>query len=183
MRKTARLVQVGLGVWGRNWASKMVPKVSLAETVAWVDGITAVRDMAIKELALDPKRCFSSLPEALKSYAADGVIGIVPLSAHADVVRSAIQAQKHVLIEKPFAPGTKIAQELVAESAEQGVICHVSQNYRFFPAPRKALIDSRRVSWSFMESRCRVSKIRAGNRISILRLAESHSGGHVDTPL
>lgn len=138
MKKTARLIQVGLGVWGRNWASKMVPKVGLAETVAWVDGVSAVRELAIEELALDPKRCFSSLPDALNSYHADGVIGVVPLSAHADLVRCAIQAHKHVLIEKPFAPDTKLAHQLVAESADQGLICHVSQNYRFFPAPRKA---------------------------------------------
>ena len=35
---TVRLIQVGLGLWGRDWAANVLPRVPEVEVVAWADG-------------------------------------------------------------------------------------------------------------------------------------------------
>ena len=41
-----RLVQIGLGGWGRDWAKEVLPDVPEAEPVAFVDGDPAMRELA-----------------------------------------------------------------------------------------------------------------------------------------
>ena len=62
----------------------------------------------------------------------------VILPAHAPVIEAAARAGKHVLIEKPFAPDVAEAARLTKLAADAGIILHVSQNYRFYPAPMTA---------------------------------------------
>jgi predicted dehydrogenase len=52
------------------------------------------------------------------------------------VALAALEAGKHVLIEKPFAPSLADAQRVVDAAAERGLIAMISQNYRFYPAPQ-----------------------------------------------
>lgn len=56
------------------------------------------------------------------------------LVGHVPAAVTALEAGKHVLIEKPFAPSVAEAKELVALAAARDRTVAVSQNYRFFPA-------------------------------------------------
>jgi predicted dehydrogenase len=58
------------------------------------------------------------------------------LAAHVPLTRLLLEAGLHVLVEKPFAPTLADAQLLVEEARMRDLILMVSQNYRFFPAPR-----------------------------------------------
>jgi predicted dehydrogenase len=51
-------------------------------------------------------------------------------------VKAGLEAGLHVMVEKPFAPSIEMAQALVEEAEQRRLVLMISQNYRFFPAPR-----------------------------------------------
>jgi predicted dehydrogenase len=58
------------------------------------------------------------------------------LAGHVPVTTAALSAGLHVLVEKPFASTLRAAEELVDMAAARNLVLMVSQNYRYFPAPR-----------------------------------------------
>jgi len=139
MDAPVRIIQVGLGPWGRNWARNVVPEVSAVEPVAWVDASPDARSKAIAELSLPPDRIYATLDEAAAAVPADGVLGTVALAAHVEVADRCVALGKHLLIEKPFAPSAAEGARLAAAAAGAGLVLNVSQNYRFYPAVAKAM--------------------------------------------
>ncbi len=138
MHSPTKIIHVGLGHWGRNWAKAIVPGVPAVEPVAWVDASPETLAAALVELGLPAKRCFTSIDAALAAVDADALLCPVALPAHAAVIEAGARARKHVLIEKPFAPDLKEAVRLAAVAEDAGIILHVSHNYRFFPATATA---------------------------------------------
>jgi Oxidoreductase family, NAD-binding Rossmann fold len=65
----------------------------------------------------------------------------LPLPLHAAVVREALLAGKHVLIEKPFTQTLEEAHSLVGIAEKSSRVLMVSQNYRFFAAPQGRFTD------------------------------------------
>jgi predicted dehydrogenase len=135
---TLRLVQLGLGGWGRNWVEEVTRETPGVEPVAWVEIDPTTRAQAIKKLDLPPERVFGSLQEALQGAAADAALLVVPLAAHAPLTRQALEAGLHVLVEKPFTETLVEAHALADLARECGRVLMVNQNYRWFPAPRLA---------------------------------------------
>jgi predicted dehydrogenase len=132
-----RLIQVGMGGWGLMWGNT-VRRSEDAELVACVDMDQDARVRAQAKLALPPERCFSSLSEALAAIECDAVLVTTFLGGHVPVALEALEAGKHVLLEKPFAPTLADARRVVEAAAAQGKILMISQNYRFYPAARTA---------------------------------------------
>src|SRR5262245_60538463 len=126
-----RTIQVGLGGWGRDWARQVVPQISSVELVGYVEP-----DPSSLELVTGSAPRFTSFDDAVAQVPAEAVLVTAAVAAHVDVVRQALQADKHVLVEKPFAPTVQEARELNELAAARGRTLMVSQNYRFFPAPR-----------------------------------------------
>src|SRR5687767_5542359 len=134
-----RIVQVGMGGWGQNWAEIAIPRAGkVVEPVAWVDADPASLAAAGKALTLPADRLFSSLTAALEAVEAEAVLVTTTIAGHVPVALEALAAGKHVLVEKPFAPSVAEAERAVAAAAEAGLLMMVSQNYRFFPAARAA---------------------------------------------
>jgi len=130
-----RLIQVGAGVWGTSWADKIVamPGLSL-EAVVDVQ-LDAARKIASAS-GLDASRAFAALGEALDATDADAVIIVSPPPTHTPLALEAIDAGKHVLIEKPLAESVEDARKVVAAARSASVQAMVSQNYRFKRGPR-----------------------------------------------
>lgn len=135
---TLRLVQLGLGGWGRNWVEEVTRVTPEVVPVAWVDPDPATRQRAILELELPEERVFASLDAALEAVPADAALAAVPLAVHGAATRAALAAGLHVLVEKPFTDDLAEAQALVALAEEHRRVLMVNQNYRWFPAPRQA---------------------------------------------
>ncbi len=131
-----RIVQVGMGGWGQNWAAHIVSQSNEVETVAWVDVHAETLQRAQERLNLPAERCFSSLRYALDSVESDAVLVTANLPGHVPSAMEALKAGKHVLMEKPFAPTVLEARQLVDLAAQQGRILMISQNYRYYPAVR-----------------------------------------------
>lgn len=133
-----RIIQVGLGGWGRSWAAELTKRPDLITTLAWVDVFPGMIEQLQAEVAVDPARCFTSLTEALAAVEVDAVLVTTALPGHASVAIEALEAGKHVLVEKPLAPTLADAQAMVDAAATANRTLMVSQNYRFYPAARAA---------------------------------------------
>jgi predicted dehydrogenase len=130
------IVQVGMGRWGQDWASRVFPVVPSAQLAGCVDSrLTALAETR-KLGVVDEDHCFTSLDAALSGVAASAVVVTTDLPSHIPVVKAALTAGKHVLVEKPFAPSVSEAKEAVELADSLGLVLMVSQNYRFFPAVR-----------------------------------------------
>src|SRR5438552_8925982 len=129
-----RIIQVGLGGWGRNWAKTVVTKNTDIKLVAGVDTVPEMLSIAQKELTIE--HYFSSLDKALATIDADAVLITASLEGHVPSALAALDADKHVLMEKPFAPTLEDAQRVVAKAEERQRILMISQNYRHYTATR-----------------------------------------------
>ena len=135
---TVRLIHVGLGGWGRNWAKDVVAQNPAVETVAWVDMVPEVLTLAQQSLDLPEERCFLRLEKALETYEADAVLITANLPGHVPSALTALKAGKHVLLEKPFAPTIEEAREVVETAEKNNLLLLISQNYRFNPIVKAA---------------------------------------------
>jgi predicted dehydrogenase len=131
-----RIVQVGMGIFGRNWATTIFPQVPEARLVACVD----LRPDALAETVrlgiTESDRCYEALSRALESVDADAVLVTTDPSTHVATTRQALEAGKAVLSEKPFATTVAEGEQLVEMADRLGLLVMVSQNYRFYPAVR-----------------------------------------------
>jgi predicted dehydrogenase len=135
-RRALRLLQVGMGGWGRDWAWRIVPGVKAVKLVGCVDVNPKALALTMKQVGLPAECCFTSLDAALETTRPDAVLITTLLPGHVPVVRAALEAGKHVLVEKPFARRVADARRLVQLADERDLVLMVSQNYRFFPAVR-----------------------------------------------
>jgi predicted dehydrogenase len=131
-----RIIHVGLGGWGGDWARNAIPPVTEIEVAAIVEPNPVARESAQKDLGIPSERAFSSLTDALAAVEADAVVITAPAVTHVPLAIEALEAGKHVLVEKPFANSTADAVAAVELAAQRGLILQVSQNYRWYPAPR-----------------------------------------------
>jgi len=69
---------------------------------------------------------------------ADAVLVTAPQFAHVPLAIEAMEAGKHALVEKPFSTTVAEAREGIAVAERTGKTLMVSQQYRFYPAARKA---------------------------------------------
>lgn len=104
--------------------------------VGFVDTDPNAIDLLRQQANIPAGRCYESLREAIAETSPEAVLVTTSLPSHAAVVRVALEAGLHVLVEKPFAPNLQAATELVELAAARDLTLMVSQNYRFFPAPR-----------------------------------------------
>ncbi|MEM8532862.1 MAG: Gfo/Idh/MocA family oxidoreductase [Chloroflexota bacterium] len=129
-----RIIQVGMGGWGQDWMKRVLMKEVEAHTVAHVDTSPVVLQQFQQQFKQPKDICFETLETAFASVDAEAVLITAALPAHVPTVLAAIEAGKHVLVEKPFAPTLAEAQQLVDTAQKHNRILMVSQNYRFFPA-------------------------------------------------
>jgi predicted dehydrogenase len=127
-----RIALVGCGYWGSKHARVLYSMEHVADLVL-VDS----REDRLQSLARSYKtvRCCPTLRAALPHV--DAVVVASPPSTHVPIALAAIQAGKHVLVEKPLAPTSTGARTLVAAAAEQGVVLMVGHTFEYNPAVRK----------------------------------------------
>jgi predicted dehydrogenase len=131
-----RVIHVGLGGWGGDWARNAIPPVAEVEVAAIVDPHEPTRERVRALLGLPASVAFASLADALAAVDAEAVIITAPAVTHAPLALEALDAGKHVIVEKPFANTTAEAADVVRRADELGLLLQVSQNYRWYPAPR-----------------------------------------------
>jgi predicted dehydrogenase len=131
-----RIVHVGLGGWGGNWATHVLPTHPDVDVVGWVEIAGEKRKAFAARLGALEDRFHERLEHAFAAGPVDAVTIAVPIALHEPLARQALEAGKHVIVEKPFTATMAEAKGLVALAEKQGLVLAVSQNYRFYPAAR-----------------------------------------------
>lgn len=81
--------------------------------------------------------------ESVEALASDPEVDVVhiasPNYAHADQVRTVLDAGKHVVCEKPLALTSEDTADLISRASEAGAVNAVCFNIRFYPANHQAM--------------------------------------------
>lgn len=130
-----KLIHVGLGRWGFDWAREVFHQTPEVEVAAYVDRDPTPLLRLQAELGVSADICFTDLAAALEAVEADAAVVSLPLEHHVAVTMQALEAGKHVVVEKPFARSPAEAAPVVSLAERLGLTLMVSQNYRYYPTP------------------------------------------------
>lgn len=131
-----KVIHLGVGGRGVVWTNTVNEREDFV-SVAYVDVNREAMEKAAAISGLSSEKCFSSLEEALKKVEADSVFVITPPPLHIQQCLQAIEAGKHVLVEKPFTLSLKEAKDIVTKAEEKNLKLVVAQNVRYLPLNKK----------------------------------------------
>jgi len=125
---------IGLGIVGCGWvtATRHLPalaRVGDLEVVALGDVDAKTVDALAARFGV-PGR-YGGVAQLLEDPRVDAVAVCVPPSAHVEVSLAALEAGKHVFVEKPLAPTLEDADRLVEQAAGTGLTAMTGFNLRF----------------------------------------------------
>jgi predicted dehydrogenase len=129
---TVRIIQVGLGEWGRDWAANVLPVAEGIDVVAFVDNDPTALAIAVRSGLVEEADAYESLGAALGAVEADAVLITAAIASHGELIMESLAAGRHVLVEKPFVPTLEEARRAVDFGAERGLVLAVVQNFRYY---------------------------------------------------
>lgn len=131
-----RTAVIGAGAFGRNhlrvYSELQAANPSLLQLVATADASPAAREQAAQRFSIPAYASVAELLVAQPDLNAASVA--VPTTQHAAVASELLRAGVDVLIEKPFAPTLREADEVLALAASLGRIVGIAHLERFNPA-------------------------------------------------
>jgi predicted dehydrogenase len=140
-----------------------------AEHAAWLTAAAGIKPVAVadgtparQELAQQRGlRAYTTVEQLLEDRAVAAVLVATPTAMHFEHAMQAMEARKHVLVEKPMALDLPQSKQLVEEATARGVVLSVFQNRRWdldYLTVRKAVesgvlgklinVESRLGQWS-----------------------------------
>jgi predicted dehydrogenase len=135
---SVRVGQAGLGNWGKNLARNFAELADLA----WLcDSDHTKRELAGR---YPQARWAEGFDEMLSDPELEAVVIATPVPTHYPLARQALQAGKHVFVEKPPAMRASEMEELVALAEELGLVLMPGHLLLYHPAVAlvKHLVDS-----------------------------------------
>jgi len=127
-----RLGIVGCGQWGQNYLRNFSDMPARATIAAYTD--TDASLLASLQSHFPAATANSDTNAVLRDRTVDAVVIATPSSTHAELVERALDAGKHVLVEKPFTLDPADASRLLAQAREAGVVLLVGHVYEYNPA-------------------------------------------------
>ncbi len=136
-----RVAQLGVGYWGPNLLRNLVNHERFE--VAGVVELSASRRDYVKTTYPAIKVC-SSVDEVLLDPNIDALIIATPVHTHADLALRALNAGKHILVEKPLASSVQDAEEIAYLSRQKKLVAMSGHTFLFNSAVRflKDLINN-----------------------------------------
>src|SRR5262249_51382260 len=133
------VAQAGLGAWGQN----LVRNVDDLARLAWICDTSVERLDALRR-RYPNARATTEFDEMLSDDAVEAVVIATPVPTHHQLARDALDAGKHVFVEKPPAMRAAEMEELVALAQERGLVLMPGHLLLYHPGVRKLkeLVDS-----------------------------------------
>ncbi|HRX05775.1 MAG TPA: Gfo/Idh/MocA family oxidoreductase [Kiritimatiellia bacterium] len=132
---------IGYGYWGPNLVRNFL-ECGAAE----VKAVSDLRADRLKQVAgrYPAVKTTADHRELLADPGVDAVAIATPVSSHYDLALQALQAGKHVLVEKPFTATVEQGRRLVEEADRRRLTLMVDHTFLFTPAVRKVkeLVDA-----------------------------------------
>ena len=133
--KSIRIGVIGAGFIGRVHMERF-SQIEGAQVTGCTDMSAELATTAAKKYGIE--RVFSTADELIASDDVDAVVVAVPNKHHAPLTVAALEAGKHVLVEKPMALNATAAREIVEAQRKTGLIVMVAHQMRWLPEPREA---------------------------------------------
>jgi len=128
---------IGVGMWGKNYLRTLK---GLGVRVKW---ICASTDSGLEEAAtmVEGVKVTTDYKDILLDEDVDAVMVVTGGSTHYRLARDALEAGKHVLVEKPMALNVRDAEELVKLAEEKSLVLMVGHVHLYNSAVRKLKED------------------------------------------
>lgn len=136
-----RVAIVGCGYWGPNLVRNF--QSCPQTTVAVICDQSPERLNRVHSLCPNAKRV-TSIDEVIRDASIDAVVIATPVNTHASLGIAALNAGKHVLVEKPLAGAVRDAEAMVTKAKESGRILMVDHTFIYSGPVRKIkeIVDS-----------------------------------------
>jgi len=131
LREPLRVAVVGLGYWGPNLVRNL-HEVEDAE-VAWICDLDTNALEVIGRRYPAVKRT-TSFDEVLADATVDAIAIATPVTTHAPLATAALEAGKHVFVEKPLAASSEEATALLELADEKGLTLMPGHTFLYSPA-------------------------------------------------
>lgn len=126
---------IGYGYWGPNVAKNIFANKKLR--LHTICDLKQVRLDKARNLYVEQARYETDYHKLLENPDIQAVAVAVETSAHYQVVKDALNAGKHVYVEKPFTSSVREAEELTSLAASKGLIIHVDHIMMYHPCIQK----------------------------------------------
>ena len=147
---------VGLGYWGPNLLRVLGD--NLDAEVRWICDLDTER-LAKYRRRHPEARVTTRFDRILADPGVDAVLIATPVHTHYSLAAQALEAGKHVFVEKPLAPSSELADDLAAFASERGRILMCGHTFLYSPPVRavKRMIESGTLGDIFFISASRVN--------------------------
>jgi predicted dehydrogenase len=128
------LAVIGAGYWGPN-----LVRTAMATPAFRLDWLCDLRIERAKDVLSQytSARATSSYDEILADPEVSAVAIATPAATHFDLVRSALESGKHVIVEKPLTPSVAEGEKLAALAHGSGLVLMCDHTYCYTPAVRR----------------------------------------------
>lgn len=128
------LAVVGAGYWGRNLVRNAL-QATCVRLVAVCDTDVASATGLVRSFGgID---AVDDLRELLDDPTLEAIVVATPPDSHLEVAMAAIEAGKHVLVEKPLASSYAEGRALVGAAEDRGVVLMCDHTYCYTPAVQR----------------------------------------------
>jgi predicted dehydrogenase len=125
-----RVAVVGLGYWGPNLVRNLFELASAEVTLVCDRRPEALEQVQKRYPSI---RGVTAFDEVLDDETVEAVVVATPIGTHYHLALHALQAGKHVLVEKPLAHSVAHAGELVGAAAEGGLVLVPGHTFLYSP--------------------------------------------------
>ncbi len=159
---------IGYGYWGPN----LVRNFSWLETtqVKYVCDVDQGRLDKVRGLFPNVEITTVDYQQILEDPSISAIAIATPVNTHYSVAKAALQAGKHVLIEKPMTDDVKKAQELVALGKDRNLTVMVDHTFLYTGAVKKIkeLVESKQIGEVFYFDSVRVNLGLFQNDVNVI---------------
>ena len=135
------IAQIGVGYWGPNILRNLIQNERCA--VSYVSDISSERRDYVRGL-YPAVQVVAAAEELFERPEIDAIVIATPVATHFEMSVKALEAGKHILVEKPMARSTREVEEIGRQAAEKNLVAMVGHTFLFNAAVRhvKKIIDS-----------------------------------------
>ena len=125
---------IGYGYWGTNLVRNFVESAHCQ--------VHSVSDLSAQRLSIIGARyptikTTTDAGEVIRNPEVDAIVVATPVASHFDLALAALQAGKHVLVEKPITSTSAQAMQLIEEAAKRKLTLMVDHTFVYTSAVRK----------------------------------------------
>jgi predicted dehydrogenase len=125
-----RVAVVGLGYWGPNLVRVLQELPSTTPMIAFDTRPQALANIAARYPSV---RMASSYEAICADGEVDAVVIATPVSTHYELATAALEAGKHVFVEKPLAASSEEAQDLIELAQQNGRVLMPGHTFLYSP--------------------------------------------------